>query len=121
MGLIFTGVLKQTHTYLLLESDLCYKMFSNLYRIYTTVDPGECFASERVMLVHINKLSFTSFAIREKIGNSNEEWNSRSQKIKVISNLIMAHNLWEKDITNMKCLKIFEKNLRHKLFRLKSL
>ena len=83
MGLIFTGVLKQTHTYLLLESDLCYKMFSNLYRIYTTVDPGECFASERVMLVHINKLSFTSFAIREKIGNSNEEWNSRSQKIKV--------------------------------------
>ena len=85
MGLIFTGVLKQTHTYLLLESDLCYKMFSNLYRIYSVVEPGECFASERVMLVHINKLSFTSFAIREKIleKNSCEDWNSRSQKIKV--------------------------------------
>ena len=57
MGLIFTGVLKQTHTYLLLESDLCYKMFSNLYRIYTTVDPGECFASDRVRNSYPNSLA----------------------------------------------------------------
>ena len=49
--LIFTGVLKQTQRYLLLEPELCYKTFINLNKLLQHVEPAECFASERKAVI----------------------------------------------------------------------
>ena len=84
IGLIFTGVLKQTHKYLVLEPELCYKTFSSLHRLLHQVDPSECFASERCMLIHINKIANSSKYIQDKMNGSQngDQWKSKSAKIK---------------------------------------
>ena len=85
MGLVFTGILRLCHEYLLLEYELGSKIFVAYQKLLGNVEPSECFSSERVMLLYMYEMYNTSKHIKEHRACENENWKIQLSKIKDIS------------------------------------
>ena len=79
VGLVFTGALRLCHDYVLLESDLCSKIFEGFRRLLVGTDPLECFSAERVMLFYVYEL----YGCTKQKESQNETWKAMLNKIKI--------------------------------------